>query len=309
MSSIWTMGELLVEIMRPHADMPHDVPGEYLGPYPSGAPAIFIDTVARLGINAGIIGGVGTDGFGENLLRRLKKDGVILSHVLQLNEGSTAVAFVMYWNDGSRQFIFHIKGTPATKAIMPSQPISDVGFFHMMGCSLTTEPDFCEEIIRTMHQMKENGAKISFDPNIRPELLHGDLKAIIQPVLDNCSVLLPGVDELLTIAGEYTVGASVQKLFKNPFLEVIVLKQGSQGCDIITRDNREHVPAYKVAQVDATGAGDCFDAAFLCGLLKGKSLSGAARMAAAAGALNAMAFGPMEGDISPETVENMIASQ
>lgn len=309
MSSIWTMGELLVEIMRPRADMPHDVPGEYLGPYPSGAPAIFIDTAARLGINAGIIGGVGNDGFGQNLLQRLEKDGVILSHVLQLDEGSTAVAFVMYRDDGSRQFIFHIKGTPATRAKMPSQPISDVGFFHVMGCSLTTDPGFCEEIIHTTHQMKENGAKISFDPNIRPELLQGDLKAIIQPVLENCSVLLPGVDELRTIAEADTIDASVEKLFKNPLLEVIVLKQGARGCDIITRENREHIPAYKVIQVDATGAGDCFDAAFLCGLLKGKSLGEAARMAAAAGALNAMAFGPMEGDISPETIENMISSQ
>ena len=58
--------------------------------------------------------------------------------------------------------------------------------------------------------------------------------------------------------------------------------------------------------MDATGAGDSFDAAFICGLVQGKSLKEAAQMGAAAGALNAAAFGPMEGDISPETVKNMI---
>ena len=49
MAGIWTMGELLVEIMRPKAGMELYEPGEFLGPFPSGAPAIFIDTVARLG--------------------------------------------------------------------------------------------------------------------------------------------------------------------------------------------------------------------------------------------------------------------
>ncbi len=49
MAEIWTMGELLCEVMRPEADLPLDRPGTFLGPFPSGAPAIFIDTAARLG--------------------------------------------------------------------------------------------------------------------------------------------------------------------------------------------------------------------------------------------------------------------
>ena len=63
---------------------------------------------------------------------------------------------------------------------------------------------------------------------------------------------------------------------------------------------------YKVTQLDPTGAGDSYDAGFICGLAEGKSLKDAARIGAAAGALNAAAFGPMEGDISPATVAKMI---
>ena len=65
---IWTMGEMIVEIMRDKVDQPLDKAGVFLGPYPSGAPAIFIDTAARLGQKAGIISGVGCDDFGKNLL-------------------------------------------------------------------------------------------------------------------------------------------------------------------------------------------------------------------------------------------------
>jgi sugar/nucleoside kinase (ribokinase family) len=61
--------------------------------------------------------------------------------------------------------------------------------------------------------------------------------------------------------------------------------------------------------VDPTGAGDCFDAGFLCGLLEGKPARECAEIASAAGALNAAAFGPMEGDISPETIRALRAKE
>ena len=61
-----------------------------------------------------------------------------------------------------------------------------------------------------------------------------------------------------------------------------------------------------MVQEDATGAGDSYDAAFICGIAEGKTLAEAAKMGAAAGALNAAAFGPMEGKISRESVEEMI---
>ena len=63
---------------------------------------------------------------------------------------------------------------------------------------------------------------------------------------------------------------------------------------------------YKVEVQDATGAGDCYAAGFVAGLLEGRSLEDAAKMAAACGALNCAAFGPMEGKISPEAVWKMI---
>ena len=76
MTEIMTMGEIIVEIMRSSIDQPLDRPGIFKGPYPSGAPAIFIDTVARLGHRAAIAGGVGEDDFGKCLLDRLEHDGV-----------------------------------------------------------------------------------------------------------------------------------------------------------------------------------------------------------------------------------------
>ena len=302
------MGEILVEIMRPRPDIELYEPGEFLGPYPSGAPAIFIDTVARLGHVAGMIGAVGSDDFGRCVLDRLEDDGVNCDQVQSIPHRSTAVAFVTYFADGSRKFIFHIDGTPAVMArFQPSSKLESPAFFHIMGCSLMANDVFRNRIYEAMDYFHEQGAKISFDPNIRPELL-GDqsIEDITGPVLKKCSVLFPGVAELAMLSGKGDIESGVDHLFATTPLEVVVVKRGKKGCMVYADGQALDIPAYQVEEVDPTGAGDCFDAAFLCGLLEGKDLRACGQMAAAAGALNAMAFGPMEGDISPATVGAMI---
>ena len=216
MKSIWTMGEMIVEIMRPRAEMPHGVTDVYMGPYASGAPAIMISSAARMGATCGIIGGVGADAHGQMIVDRLEGCGVDCSKVLRSTDKSTGNAFVMYHEDGSREFIFHIGGTAATACGVPD--LSDVQnpvYFHLMGCSLTADKDFCARILETAEAFRARGAKFSFDPNIRPELLKdGDFKSIIGPFLKNCSVLLPGVSELKMIAGRDTVEEAVQTVME-----------------------------------------------------------------------------------------------
>ena len=306
---IWTMGEILVEIMRPGPDIPLGKTDTFLGPYPSGAPAIFIDTAARLGHKAGIIGAVGVDAFGQSVIDRLERDGVDISHVQRIDGISTAVAFVAYESDGDRTFIFHIAGTPATMAKCPDEQAfgsSNPAFFHVMGCSLMADDKFCAEIHKATALFHGLGARISFDPNIRPELLGGrSLNDLIAPIMERCAILQPGLEELRTITGKESVEDAVSLLFNNPTLEVIVIKLGSKGCRVITRDEDFSIGVYEIEPLDPTGAGDSFDAGFLCGLLDGLPFIDAAKHASAAAALNTAAFGPMEGDITPESVERL----
>ena len=308
MCEIWTMGEMLVEIMRPEPDMPLYEAGPFLGPYPSGAPAIFIDTVARLGHNAGIFGGVGRDDFGKTLLDRLRKDGVNVDNVLEDEHTSTAVAFVTYFSDGSRKFLYHIGNTPAVHPKpFNMRDIGSAKYFHIMGCSLMADEAFRNRIIDAALRFAAAGAKISFDPNIRAELLGGrTVDEVLGGVLENCAVLMPGVDELKLLTGEESVEDGIEKLFGYAKLEVVALKKGRVGSTLYSRNGRADCPLYGVKQVDPTGAGDCFDAALLCGLIEGKSLLEAGKMASAAGALNVMKQGPMEGDISVENIRKLI---
>ena len=308
MAEVLIMGEMLVEIMRPEVGTELYEEGLFKGPYPSGAPAIFIDTVARLGHETAIIGGVGKDDFGKNILDRLKKDGVNCEYVLESDDRATGVAFVTYFEDGSRKFIFHMGNTPAVEAKMPDlSKFKDVKYFHIMGCSLMSNEKFAQEILKTMHELIKQGTKVSFDPNIRKELLVNDsIYEIVDEVLENTNVLLPGVEELLILTGEDTIEKAVKKIFENPNLEVLALKNGSKGSKVYTREQEVEMGVYEVEQLDATGAGDCFDGAFIAGLVEEKDILTAAKMGAAAGALNATSFGPMEGKISVDSINNVI---
>ena len=314
MAEIWTMGETLVEIMRTEVDKPLNETGLFSGPYPSGSSAIMISTVARMGHSCGIISGVGKDGFGECVLNRLKKDGVDVSKVLVDPDGSTACAFVAYDSEGDRRYLFHWDETPATKAVMPdvTEPsLKEAKYFHVMGCALTAKLSYGWEIVKTARAMKAQGTKISFDPNVRTEHLTNPNKSkecfeIINAMLEITNLFAPGLDELKLVTGIDDVEEAVKKCFENPNLEILMLKMGSKGSRIYTRDGQVvEQGLYKVESVDPTGAGDTSLGAFLCALLEGKDMKECAEIAAAAGALNVAAFGPMEGKISPENVQAM----
>src|SRR4051812_26950879 len=69
------IGEILVEIMAVDPGHGFLEPLHLVGPFPSGAPAIFIDQCAKIGGQAGIVACVGDDDFGRINIERLRRDG------------------------------------------------------------------------------------------------------------------------------------------------------------------------------------------------------------------------------------------
>ena len=305
MGSVLTMGEILVEIMRTEKDLLLSKPGNFRGPFPSGAPAIFIDSVARLGEKGTIIGGIGEDDFGENVFNRLKSDGVNCDFINIDKKKTTAVAFVGYDKNGGRKFIFHLKDTSAASINeLEFEHLNYYDYFHVMGCSLMVQNDFRKKIYKLSDKLAKKGTKISFDPNIRKELLRDEnIQDIVDPILKNCEVLLPGLEELLFITDTNKLNDALSIIFNDFPIKIVVLKLGKKGCKVITKEKEFSIKAYKIEEIDPTGAGDCFDAGFITGLIKGKSLEDSAKIAAAAGAINATGFGPMEGYVSKKKIK------
>jgi len=306
---ILAIGEALVEVMRTRVDDPLDRASEFVGPFPSGAPAIFADQAARLGHKVGFIGAVGDDDFGACLLKRLADDGVDATHCPRVPDRATGVAFVTYFSDGSRRFLYHIAHAAAGQmpAIDPEY-VKQAAFLHICGSSLSVSVRMREACCQACEIVTADGGKISFDPNLRPELLGGEeaLRRICAPVLDAAYVVLPSGAEAELLTGVTGTQEACRALLeRGP--KVVALKRGARGCSIFTEDAVVDVPAYKVTAVDATGAGDCFDAGFVVGLLEGLPLEKVGRLANACGALGATVKGPMEGAFRREIVERFMS--
>ena len=159
MAQILTVGEILVEIMREKPGVGLDAEDIFIGPFASGAPAIFIDTVANLGHSAAIVGGVGNDEFGQVCLDRFREDGLDVSGI-KISNLATGVAFVAYFDDGSRKYIFHLTDTAASDiGSLPQEQIAQTKIFHVMGCSLMIKEEMAEKIIKYAEIVKSSGGK------------------------------------------------------------------------------------------------------------------------------------------------------
>ena len=296
MYDIITVGEILVEILTDHVGQKFSEPGKLLGPYPSGAPAIAIDQAGRMGAKAAIIAKVGKDDFAKVNLDRLTADGVDVSHVKVTESNSTGTAFVTYFENGDRQFIFHFSHA-ACGELSPSDidvdAVRSSKYLHIMGCSITASPSMGAAVMEAVRIAVENGVKISFDPNIRPELLSGQIMDYYNTILDACDVLLTGKSEMKVLFGDAASG--IRDLLSKKD-RIIVVKDGSRGTELYTRAEAFYTDTYKAVEVDPTGAGDCFDGTFLAMLASGSDLKTCVRYANAAGALGVEKRGPMEGN-------------
>ena len=302
MPEIISIGELIVDVMRMEVDEPLDEPGVFAGAFPSGAPAIFTDQCALLGRSAGFIGAVGNDDFGHMNIGRFTQHGVDTTHVAVVEEVSTGCAFVTYFSNGDRRFLFHIGNSAASHLPEPPAEYFEGSLWlHICGSSLSAGQRMREGCYRAAELAYEAGASISLDPNLRPELLGGAeaVRQVCEPILQRASLVLPSASEAEVLTGAEGADEACQALLDRG-VPTVALKRGEEGCRVITRGATVDVPGYPVEAVDPTGAGDCFDAGFVVGLTEGLTLEECGRLANACGAAAATVRGPMEGSLSRE---------
>jgi sugar/nucleoside kinase (ribokinase family) len=309
MARIVTLGEILVEMMATQTGQGFRRPGTFAGPYPSGAPAIFIDQAARMGASAALIGCVGADDFGRCVLDRLREDGVDVARIRAVPELATGVAFVSYRADGGRDFIFHMGSSAAgqlgVEDIDPAA-FAGCGVLHIMGTSLFS-PAMGAVMRRAVTLAEAAGARISFDPNVRAELLRLPGAAeLIRELAARAQILLPSEADLALLAPGLAPEDAARNLLQGR-ADHVLLKRGAAGCLYLDRGQTLAIPAWPVSEIDPTGAGDCAGATFVASLLQGRAPEDAARRANAAGALAVTRRGPMEGASTPAEIEAMLA--
>lgn len=298
MSAIVTLGEILVEIMRPSAGQPLDRVGAFRGPFASGAPAIFAIAAARLGLSTAFIGTTGEDAFGRLLRSRLAEEGIDIRGLRAVPDYGTGVAFVAYDDTGEREFVFHIRHAAAGQLHVGalSQSLFDgIRWLHISGSTLALNDESRAACLQALNWAQAAGGKLSLDPNLRPELMPADaFREALAPYLAAADLVLPTAGEARALTGQSDDTCAAQALAIKPGA-LVALKRGPAGCAIYDGARCIAVPGFAVQERDPTGAGDCFAAGFIAGLEAGWPLDRVGRFANAAGALAVTRFGPAEG--------------
>jgi tagatose kinase len=310
MKSILAIGEILVEIMATDKGDGFREPIRLVGPFPSGAPAIFIDQAAKFGQPAAIIGCVGNDDFGRVNLDRLRRDGVDVEGVRIDPEMATGSAFVRYRPDGSRAFVYNIKHS-ASGAIVLDEAARAVldrsDHLHVMGTALFS-PRIVEVVLGAAEAIKARGGTISFDPNLRPEMLNlPGLREACETLFGRCDVFLPSGVELYLFTNAREEKAAVAEILGRG-IRAIVHKRGADGASFFDSGTRFAQAGFKVEEVDPTGAGDCFGATFVSCWLRDMPAARCLAYAAASGALAVTRQGPMEGAASQADLDAFLAA-
>ncbi|MFK8083339.1 MAG: carbohydrate kinase family protein [Granulosicoccus sp.] len=306
-TTIIAVGELLVEFVSHQEGCELRKLVEYSGPYPSGAPAICIDQASRVGATTQIFGAVGDDNFGKALTDRLAATGVGTTGISNISGKSTGVAFVSYYSDGSRTFIFHLNNTAADAIDFQSIALPDGPLIlHVSGSSLGN-PNLRVAIESVAEQVIQRGGKISCDPNARPELMSDPIvKKSLRRLVENSSFLFPSDVDLEYLYPDKSISDAITSLLADGTV-IIALTQGERGSTIYSKDHgRFKLAGHQVNEIDPTGAGDCYCGTFLAMAAAGSPVDECGRYANAAGAMAVTKRGPMEGNSNLQDIESFI---
>jgi ribokinase len=240
-----------------------------------GSGAIVAAGAARLGLRVAMAGCVGDDALGRAMLEALA--GVDVSAV-RTGAKPTGVS-VGLARPGDRAVLTALGALAEFRADdVPGALLAEARHVHVASPFLQPGLDIGAIAARA-------AGTTSLDPGWDP-------RERWKLEWDGFDVLLPNAQEAQRLAGEEEVEAAARRLAAGGPL--VVVKLGADGA-LASGEEIVRVRAPKVDPVDATGAGDSFDAGFLAARLAGEDLAGALALGCACGALSARAAGGTAG--------------
>jgi 2-dehydro-3-deoxygluconokinase len=251
---------------------------------------------ARQGGSVGYLSAIGTDAFGDRLAELWRREGVDASHVLRDPRAPTGVYFVSHGADGHR-FSYARAGSAASRMRpedLPLDYLRDARILHVSGISQAISQDACDTVFAAIEAVHAAGGLVAYDTNLRQSLWPlPRARAIILGTLGLVDIARPSIDDAKHLLGTEDPEAIVDAVLAlGP--KIVALTLGAGGCLVATPDRRERIPRFPVEAVDATGAGDAFDGAFLVEWLRTGDPFAAARYANVAAALKTLGFGAVE---------------
>jgi sugar/nucleoside kinase (ribokinase family) len=262
-----------------------------------GSSAICACGLARLGLNVAFFGTVGDDAFGEFMLRSLEARGIDVAACVVDPSRPTGSSVIL--TDGQDRAILTAAGTIGSLnlAAVPDSLVGRSRHVHLGAMFLQQSRD--DAIPAFFASMRRRGITTSFDTNWDPT---GHWAGGVIEMLRCCDIFFPNEGEAKRIARSADAVEAAQVLAalgsvgRDDGGPVIVVKLGKAGALAVQGGGPVvRVSALDVDPVDATGAGDSFDAGFLRAWLDGAPLPDCLALGAACGGLSTRSAGGVDG--------------
>ena len=310
------IGELLIDFVSTTPDVTlAEAPGFVKAP--GGAPANVAVGLAKLGMDAGFIGKVGSDAFGDFLRETLQQNSVDTNYLIADEGTRTTLAFVATRSDGMKDITFYRHpGADIQLAAdeINTDYIQSADLFHYGSVSLSHSPSR-EATLHAIQAAKAGGAMLSYDPNLRLMLWDNanDAKHWIWEVMPYADIVKLSEEEWEFVTGDAGLEHGIDRILRRG-VKLIVVTLGERGCYYTNGIVNGFVDGFIVDVVDPLGAGDAFVAAMLTQLMQHADLLALERVrldeimryANAAGALATQKVGVIPALPTPPDIEHFL---
>lgn len=286
MPDIISIGEPLFELNQPHGE---SIYRQGFG----GDTSNCAIAAARQGASVGYVTAVGADQFGDAFIRLWEEEGVDTSAVKRSPVAHTGLYFISHGPDG-HVFSYLRAGSAASRMMssdIPTETITSAKILHASGISQAISSNAADAVFEAMRTARAAGVTVSYDTNLRLRLWPLDrARAVIHAAVALADIVRPGLDDARHLTGLADPDAIVD-FYLDMGARIVALTLGEDGAVVATPDRREHLAPISVRHVDATGAGDMFDGAFLAEYLRTGDPFDSGHYANMAAALSTEAYG------------------
>lgn len=302
MNEILVIGSINTDLVLRTEHFP--APGETiqageLSTYPGGKGANQAVAAARQGSRVGMIGRVGTDRQGDELIENLKENGVDVT-LVKHDEAPTGTAIVVVDAQGQNSIVV----SPGANAKVVPEDVEITALIDLEAVLFQLEIPL-ETVSRGCELARKHGAMVLLNP--------APARPLPDEMMTNIDCLLPNETELSLLSGkaveDVDSATEAAKLLLDKGLPAVVVTLGAKGSLVVTKEGAKHIPPFEVQVVDTTGAGDAFIGGFAAALVQGKTPEEAARYGNACGALATTRAGAQSSLPTREEVERLLAGR
>ena len=268
---------------------------------------------ARMGGVVNYLTALGDDALSGWMIDRWRAEGVGCDWVRREPGAAPGLYLIQVDEQGERSFVYWRENSPARTLLQSPDALSkllvdataDAELLYLSGITLALmNSDSVSALFEFIQGYRSRGGAVAFDSNHRPALWAdaATAKSVYEQMYVHSDIALSTADDEYTLFGGTEPNTIVERLQASGVQE-IVIKDGNEGCLLLSAGDKVQVPALQVDVVDTTAAGDSFNAAYLASRSKGlDTLSAVKNGHALAGAVIGHRGAIVPGDAMPQTL-------